>query len=224
MRPLLRFRAVLSAFGRDGKCGPWPFTVTGRRGRAGGYARCGDQLFGLGCQRERDARSFGGRSVVYLSWNRIAFARGSEQNRDGDHEDPCPGARPDVCLHRGCHRRRVVGHQDIVGLTSYGIGRFDQAGPIQPSKRRWQPRQAWQKRFTVLRNARKSGNLIDADSAVNHVGDSSLQVRFASAYSFPPLGDAAMYYGLYLFAIALVIMVGQFAFALYQMASLLFLS
>ncbi len=33
-----------------------------------------------------------------------------------------------------------------------------------------------------------------------------------------------MYYGLYLFAIALVIMVGQFAFALYHMASLLFLS
>ena len=59
---------------------------------------------------------------------------------------------------------------------------------------------------------------------MNHVGDSSIQVRFASAYSFPPLGDAAMYYGLYLFAIALVIMVGQFAFALYHMASLLFLS
>jgi hypothetical protein len=38
------------------------------------------------------------------------------------------------------------------------------------------------------------------------------------------LGDAAMYYGLYFFAIALVIMIGQFAFALYQMASLLGLS
>jgi hypothetical protein len=33
-----------------------------------------------------------------------------------------------------------------------------------------------------------------------------------------------MYYGLYLFAIALVIMMGQLAFALYQVANLLFLS
>jgi hypothetical protein len=37
------------------------------------------------------------------------------------------------------------------------------------------------------------------------------------------LGDAAMYYGLYLFAIALVIMMGQLAFALYQVASLFYL-
>ena len=38
-------------------------------------------------------------------------------------------------------------------------------------------------------------------------------------------GDAAMYYyGLYLFAIALVIMMGQLAFALYQVASLFYLS
>jgi hypothetical protein len=36
-------------------------------------------------------------------------------------------------------------------------------------------------------------------------------------------GDAAMYYGLYLFAIALVIMMGQLAFALYQVASLFYL-
>jgi hypothetical protein len=33
-----------------------------------------------------------------------------------------------------------------------------------------------------------------------------------------------MYYGLYLFAIALVIMIGQLVFALYQVASLLYLS
>ena len=144
MRPLLRCRAALSASGRDGKCGPWPSPSPGRRGRAGGYARCRDQPFGFVARRgcERDARSFGGGSVVYLSWNRIAFARGSEQNRDGDHEDPCPGARPDVCLHRRCHRRRVVGNQDLVGLTSCGIGRFDQAGrnsaleaPVQPARR-----------------------------------------------------------------------------------------
>ena len=34
------------------------------------------------------------------------------------------------------------------------------------------------------------------------------------------LGSSAMYYGFYLFAIALVLMVGQLAFALYQVASL----
>jgi hypothetical protein len=33
-----------------------------------------------------------------------------------------------------------------------------------------------------------------------------------------------MYYGFYLVAIALVIMIGQLAFALYQIASLLYLS
>ena len=33
-----------------------------------------------------------------------------------------------------------------------------------------------------------------------------------------------MYYGFYLFAIALVIMIGQLALALYQVASLLYLS
>ena len=37
-------------------------------------------------------------------------------------------------------------------------------------------------------------------------------------------GEAAMYYGFYLFAIALVVMIGQLAFALYQVASLLYLS
>ena len=69
-------------------------------------------------------------------------------------------------------------------------------------------------------------NPIDADSSVNHVGESSVHVTsFASAYSFFNFpGDAAMYYGLYLFAIALVLMMGQLAFALYQVASLFFLS
>ena len=33
-----------------------------------------------------------------------------------------------------------------------------------------------------------------------------------------------MYYGFYLFAIALVVMIGQLAFALYQVASLFYLS
>ena len=33
-----------------------------------------------------------------------------------------------------------------------------------------------------------------------------------------------MYYGFYLFAIALVVMIGQLAFALYQIANLLYLS
>ena len=33
-----------------------------------------------------------------------------------------------------------------------------------------------------------------------------------------------MYYGVYLLAIALVVMLGQLAFALYQVASLLYLS
>ena len=33
-----------------------------------------------------------------------------------------------------------------------------------------------------------------------------------------------MYYGFYLFAIALVVMIGQLAFALYQVANLLYLS
>lgn len=65
-------------------------------------------------------------------------------------------------------------------------------------------------------------NPIDADSTVTHVGESSVHVTsFASAYSFCNFpGDAAMYYGLYLFAIALVLMIGQLAFALYQVANL----
>ena len=33
-----------------------------------------------------------------------------------------------------------------------------------------------------------------------------------------------MYYGFYLFAIALIVRIGQLAFALYQVASLLYLS
>jgi len=41
---------------------------------------------------------------------------------------------------------------------------------------------------------------------------------------FSFLGEAAMYYGFYLLAIALVVMIGQLAFALYQVANLLYLS
>ena len=33
------------------------------------------------------------------------------------------------------------------------------------------------------------------------------------------LGEAAMYYGFYLFALAILVMIGQLAFALYQVAS-----
>jgi hypothetical protein len=42
--------------------------------------------------------------------------------------------------------------------------------------------QAWQKRFTTLKQTKKSQNRIDADSELNHVTESSLHVtRFASA-------------------------------------------
>jgi hypothetical protein len=37
-------------------------------------------------------------------------------------------------------------------------------------------------------------------------------------------GAAAMYYGSYLLVIAILVMIGQLAFALYQVASLLYLS
>jgi hypothetical protein len=70
--------------------------------------------------------------------------------------------------------------------------------------------------------ADETQNPIDADSTVNHVGESQVHV---TSFAFRVLllqfpGDAAMYYGLYLFAIALVLMMGQLAFALYQVASL----
>jgi hypothetical protein len=42
--------------------------------------------------------------------------------------------------------------------------------------------QAWQKRLTILNQTKKSQNLVDADSELNHVSESSLQVTsFASA-------------------------------------------
>jgi hypothetical protein len=73
---------------------------------------------------------------------------------------------------------------------------------------------------------KKSQNLIDADSRLTHVSESSSQV--ASLLPRKPSsnfwGEAAMYYGFYLFAIALAVMIGQLAFALYQIASLLYLS
>jgi len=69
---------------------------------------------------------------------------------------------------------------------------------------------------------KKTQNLIDADSALNHVSESSEQVTGFLLPRKPSsnLGDAAMYYGLYLFLIALVLLMGQLAFALYQVASL----
>jgi hypothetical protein len=36
--------------------------------------------------------------------------------------------------------------------------------------------QAWQKGFTILNQTKESQNLIDADSELNHVSESSLQV------------------------------------------------
>jgi hypothetical protein len=36
--------------------------------------------------------------------------------------------------------------------------------------------QAWQKRLTILNQTKKSQNLIDADSELTHVSESSLQV------------------------------------------------
>src|SRR5437879_10374490 len=42
--------------------------------------------------------------------------------------------------------------------------------------------QAWQKRLTILNQTKKSQNLIDADSELTHVSESSLQVTgFVSA-------------------------------------------
>jgi hypothetical protein len=86
--------------------------------------------------------------------------------------------------------------------------------------------EAWQKRLTILNQTRKSQNLIDAESELTHVSESSIaSSEFCFRVSLPRIwGEAAMYYGFYLFAIALVVMIGQLAFALYQVASLLYLS
>jgi hypothetical protein len=76
-----------------------------------------------------------------------------------------------------------------------GIGGFDHAGRSSATKRgrdAWflpssvnRFTQAWQKRLTLVRQTKKtqkSQNLIDADSELNHVSESSLQVTsFASA-------------------------------------------
>jgi hypothetical protein len=86
--------------------------------------------------------------------------------------------------------------------------------------------QAWQKRLTILNQTRKSQNLIDADSELTHVERIIIASNeFGFCVSLPQIwGEAAMYYGFYLLAIALVVMIGQLAFALYQVASLLYLS
>jgi hypothetical protein len=86
--------------------------------------------------------------------------------------------------------------------------------------------QAWQKRLTILDQTTKRQNLIDADSELTHVERIIIASNeFCFCVSLPQIwGEAAMYYGFYLFAIALVVMIGQLAFALYQVASLLYLS
>ena len=85
--------------------------------------------------------------------------------------------------------------------------------------------EAWQKRLTRFNRTRKIQNLIDGDSELTHVSESIAFNEFCFRVSLPRIwGEAAMYYGFYLFAIALVVMIGQLAFALYQVASLLYLS
>jgi hypothetical protein len=87
----------------------------------------------------------------------------------------------------------MVGLQDIgcvsyCGIVGPGLIRRNSAIPAaggtldsaSPYVNRFT--QAWQKRLTILNPTRKSQNLIDADSELNHVTESSLQVtRFASA-------------------------------------------
>jgi hypothetical protein len=50
--------------------------------------------------------------------------------------------------------------------------------------------EAWQKRLTILNQTKKSQNLIDADSELTHVSESSLQVTsFVSALAFLEFGE-----------------------------------
>jgi hypothetical protein len=68
---------------------------------------------------------------------------------------------------------------------------------------------------------KKNQNLIDADSELTHVSESIARNEFCFRASLPQIwGEAAMYYGFYLFGIAILVMIGQLAFALYQVASL----
>jgi hypothetical protein len=68
---------------------------------------------------------------------------------------------------------------------------------------------------------RKSQNLIDANSKPTHVSESEQQTLQVTREPASNTGVFAVtYYGFYLFAIALVVIVGQLAFALYQAASL----
>jgi hypothetical protein len=77
----------------------------------------------------------------------------------------------------------------------------------------------WRKRLSCRPQTPKSQNPVDADSFPNHVSESGrLQVTRDPALQHR--GEAVTYYGFYLFAIALVVMVGQLAFALYQVANL----
>jgi hypothetical protein len=72
---------------------------------------------------------------------------------------------------------------------------------------------------------------VDADSVLTHREESRRQIIASTEFVFrscavlrKPCGEylrsIAMYYGFYLFAIALAVMLGQLAFALYQVASL----
>ena len=77
------------------------------------------------------------------------------------------------------------------------------------------------KKTHPLRPQKIIQNFIDADSRPTHVSE-SIASDVCVRVSLLPCGDAAaMYYGFYLLAIALLIMAGQLAFALYQMASYL---
>jgi hypothetical protein len=87
----------------------------------------------------------------------------------------------------------MVGLQDIgcvnyCGIVGPGLIRRNSAIPAaggtldsaSPYVNRFT--EAWQKRLTILNQTRKSQNLIDADSKLTHVGESTLQVTsFVSA-------------------------------------------
>src|SRR5690349_7373163 len=60
--------------------------------------------------------------------------RGVVKKRDGNNEDPCPGARPDGCLHHRCHRCCMVGVQDTGCVTwTASVGSITPGGAPLPS-------------------------------------------------------------------------------------------
>jgi hypothetical protein len=118
-----------------------------------GYALCGDlpSRFVLTSSRKRTilgpcASAITGRaSMPVLSappklptYCGITYRpRGVVKKRDGNNEGPCPGARPDGCLHRRCHRCCMVGLQDTVCVNwTASSGPATSGGLRYPSGRR----------------------------------------------------------------------------------------